>query len=54
LPTPSVAQNITSSSKLIPDSDLEEVQKEADVTPFVVTSQNFPATSEEKTTKIQI
>jgi hypothetical protein len=32
LTTPSVAQDITPSSKLIPDNDLEEVQKEAVVT----------------------
>jgi hypothetical protein len=47
LTTPYVAQNITPSSKLIPDNDLEEVQKEAVVTPFAVPSQNFPAISEE-------
>ena len=47
LTTPSVAQNITPSTKLIPDNDLEEVQKEAVVTPFVVPSQNFRTMSEE-------
>jgi len=41
LTTPSVAQNTTPSSKLIPDNDLEEVQRQAVVTPFVVQSQKF-------------
>jgi hypothetical protein len=47
LTTASIAQNITPSSKLIPDTDLEEVQKDAVLTPVVVLSLNFPAMSDE-------